>query len=72
MCNCTLKVVAGAGSLVFRTQVSAFLTIPPSVVARHAMTDVGSVYYDRWTYLRKKQRAMEIWSDWLGTKVASV
>jgi hypothetical protein len=36
------------------------------------MTDVGSVYYDRWNYLLEKQRAMEIWSDWLGTKVASV
>ncbi len=38
----------------------------------HAMTDVGSVYYDRWNYLPEKQQAMEIWSDWLGTKVASV
>jgi len=33
------------------------------------MTNVGSVYYDRRNYLREKRRAMEIWSDWLGTKV---
>ena len=36
------------------------------------MTDVGSVYYDRWTYLRGKKRAMEIWSKWLGTIVTRV
>ncbi len=31
----------------------------------HAMTDVGSVHYDRWEYLPEKRRAMETWTDWL-------
>lgn len=31
----------------------------------HAMTDVGSVHYDRWGYLPEKRKAMEMWSDWL-------
>ena len=38
----------------------------------HTMTDVGSVYYDRWNYLRAKRRAMEIWSKWLETAVIRV
>ena len=38
----------------------------------HAMTDVGSVYYDRWNYLPEKKRAMEIWSTWLETTVTRV
>ena len=38
----------------------------------HAMTDVGSVYYDRWNYLPEKKRAMEIWSTWLETIVTRV
>ena len=36
------------------------------------MTDVSSVYYDRWTYLREKQRVMEIWSTCLETIVSRV
>jgi integrase len=31
----------------------------------HAMTDVGSVHYDRWGYLPEKRKAMETWADWL-------
>jgi integrase len=31
----------------------------------HAMTDVGSVHYDRWGYLPEKRRAMETWTTWL-------
>lgn len=31
----------------------------------HAMTDVGSVHYDRWGYLPEKRQAMEIWTGWL-------
>ena len=31
----------------------------------HAMTDVGSVHYDRWDYLPEKQEAIEKWSEWL-------
>lgn len=31
----------------------------------HAMTDVGSVHYDRWSYLPEKRRAMEKWAEWL-------
>ena len=38
----------------------------------HAMTDVGSVYYDRWNYLPEKKRAMEIWSTWLETIVTRI
>jgi hypothetical protein len=38
----------------------------------HAMTDVGSVHYDRWGYLPEKRRAMETWSTWLETTVARV
>ena len=38
----------------------------------HAMTDVGSVYYDRWNYLPEKKRAMEIGSTWLETIVTRV
>jgi integrase len=35
----------------------------------HAMTDVGSVHYDRWGYLPEKRGAMETWSDWLKSMV---
>jgi len=35
----------------------------------HAMTDVGSVHYDRWGYLPEKRRAMEAWTDWLRSTV---
>jgi len=31
----------------------------------HAMTDVGSVHYDRWGYLPEKRTAMSTWSAWL-------
>ena len=31
----------------------------------HAMTDVGSVHYDRWGYLPEKREAMETWTNWL-------
>ena len=31
----------------------------------HAMTDVGSVHYDRWGYLPEKRKAIEAWTDWL-------
>jgi len=31
----------------------------------HAMTDVGSIHYDRWGYLPEKRRAMETWAAWL-------
>lgn len=31
----------------------------------HAMRDVGSRHYDRYSYLREKRQAMAIWSDWL-------
>jgi integrase len=33
----------------------------------HAMTDVGSVHYDRWGYLPEKRNAMENWSEWLNS-----
>ena len=36
------------------------------------MTDVGSVYSDRWNYLLEKQRAIEFWSKWLETAVTRV
>ena len=31
----------------------------------HAMTDVGSVHYDRYDYLTEKRAAMQIWADGL-------
>ena len=31
----------------------------------HAMTDVGSVHYDRWSYLPQKREAMSIWAQTL-------
>jgi len=31
----------------------------------HAMTDIGSVHYDRWGYLPEKRAAMEKWTHWL-------
>jgi integrase len=38
----------------------------------HALTDVGSVHYDRWGYLPEKRRAMDIWTDWLGSTIGTV
>ena len=35
----------------------------------HAMTDVGSIHYDRWGYLPEKKRVMEKWSDWLSLTI---
>jgi integrase len=35
----------------------------------HAMTDVGSVHYDRWGYLPEKRGAMETWCEWLKSTV---
>jgi len=35
----------------------------------HGMTDVGSVHYDRWSYLPEKRAAMEIWTEWLKSKI---
>jgi integrase len=35
----------------------------------HAMTDVGSVHYDRWGYLPEKRKAMEQWADWLRSTI---
>jgi len=37
----------------------------------HAMTDVGSIHYDRWSYLPEKREAMEKWTDWLKSTVDS-
>jgi integrase len=34
----------------------------------HAMTDVGSIHYDRWSYLPEKRSAMAAWCDWLKRK----
>jgi integrase len=36
----------------------------------HAMTDVGSVHYDRWGYLPEKREAMDKWSIWLSSTIA--
>lgn len=35
----------------------------------HAMTDVGSVHYDRWSYLPEKRKAMGIWAEALENKL---
>jgi integrase len=35
----------------------------------HAMTDVGSIHYDRWNYLPEKYSAMERWADWLSSLI---
>lgn len=35
----------------------------------HAMQDVGSVHYDRYSYLKEKRTAMNQWSEWLGKLV---
>ena len=37
----------------------------------HAMTDVGSIHYDRWSYLPQKRRAMDAWADWLQALVTN-
>jgi len=34
-----------------------------------AMTDVGSVHYDRWGYLPEKRAAMTEWTNWLTLKL---
>jgi integrase len=31
----------------------------------HAMTDIGSMHYDRWSYLPEKRLAMEQWIEFL-------
>jgi integrase len=36
----------------------------------HAMTDVGSIHYDRWGYLPEKRMAMERWSEWLSSTIS--
>ena len=33
------------------------------------MTDVGSVHYDRWSYLPEKRKAMGIWAEALENKL---
>ena len=35
----------------------------------HAMTDVGSIHYDRWSYLPEKRKAMELWANTLSEKL---
>ena len=35
----------------------------------HAMTDVGSVHYDRWSYLPEKREGMELWAEALENKL---
>ena len=35
----------------------------------HAMTDVGSVHYDRWSYLPQKREGMELWTTALENKL---
>lgn len=35
----------------------------------HAMTDVGSIHYDRWDYMPQKLEAMKIWTGWLSSLV---
>ena len=34
----------------------------------HAMTDIGSIHYDRWSYLPEKREAMKRWTDWLQSR----
>ena len=36
----------------------------------HAMTDVGSVHYDRWSYLPQKRKAMLAWAEALENKLS--
>ena len=52
----TFKTVAGAMgiSLELRNRLQG-----------HAMTDVGSVHYDRYDYLAEKRTAMQAWIDGL-------
>ena len=35
----------------------------------HAMTDVGSVHYDRWSYLPQKREGMELWTEALENRL---
>ena len=35
----------------------------------HAMTDIGSVHYDRYDYLDEKRQAMQVWTNWLKKEV---
>jgi len=35
----------------------------------HAMTDVGSVHYDRWSYLPQKREGMKLWAEALENKL---
>ncbi len=34
-------------------------------IQNHAQTDVGTKYYDRWSYMREKRAAMAIWETFL-------
>jgi len=38
----------------------------------HAMTDVGSVHYDRWSYLPQKREGMARWAEALNSKISEV
>jgi len=31
----------------------------------HALTDVSSLHYDKYDYLKEKRKAMDIWNDYL-------
>jgi hypothetical protein len=33
------------------------------------MTDIGSVHYDRWSYLPQKREGMELWAEALENKL---
>ena len=37
----------------------------------HAMTDVGSVHYDRWNYLPEKREALQTWVAWLSKQIST-
>ena len=38
----------------------------------HAMTDVGSVHYDRWSYLPQKREGMELWTKALENRLREI
>jgi|GEM_PF-4482933 len=38
----------------------------------HAMTDVGSRHYDRWSYLPEKKEGMKRWAIWLNSVVSPI
>jgi integrase len=35
----------------------------------HAMTDVGSIHYDRWSYLPQKRTGMDLWTEALENRL---